>query len=466
METIFGWFKTRPLRLIGGLLVFLSTGLLLFLVVLDLVVGLANPYLGIVTYMLLPGLLVLGIVLVPVDAWLQRRRERRGEPAYPVIDLCNPRQRRIAEFFAGSSVVILVVMTVVTYKSVEYMDKTTFCGRICHKVMNPEYTAYKRSPHASVVCTQCHIGPGAPWFVRAKLSGIPQVYHYTLGDYPRPVPTPVRALRPSRDTCENCHWPKTFYGSTLRTSITYQQDKANTRVLTSQLMHVGSGGVPGSGIHSHIINNIEYLPAVEKRTEIAWVRIKRPDGSSQEFVNPMYSDKLTRIRKKERTRVMDCIDCHNRAAHDFAPFEKLLDDDITTQKVVESLPFIKKQALDAVGDVSKAPTEAQYAKVIAKIRGITSYYGREYPDIYKARRSDIDRSVRAIETVYRSSVFPHMKIGPDTYPNWRSHDGCFRCHGTMQATKPGGRLKEIPADCNLCHTQPTTGEPAKLFAGP
>lgn len=465
METILGWFKTRPLRFIGGLIVFFSTGLLLFLVLLDLIVGLPNPYLGIITYMLLPGFLVFGLVLVPIDAWLQRRRASRGEPAYPVIDLCNPNQRRIATFFAISSVVILVVMTVVSYKSLEYMDTTAFCGKLCHKVMIPEYTAYERSPHASVVCTQCHIGPGAPWFVRAKLSGIPQIWHYTMRDYPRPIPTPVRALRPSRDTCENCHSPKAFYGSTLNTKITYEQDQPNTRVATSQLMHVGSGGVPGSGIHSHMVNTIEYLPAVENRTEIAWVRIKRHDGSTQEFVNPMYGSKLAGLRKKEQVRTMDCIDCHNRAAHDFVPFEKLLDDGITRQEIDASLPFIKKQAMDAVGDASKAPTMAEQATVLAKIRGISSFYERTYPDIYKARRSDIEKSVKVISTTYRSAVFPHMKIGPDTYPSWRSHDGCFRCHGTLQAASPKGRDKDIPAGCDLCHTEPTTDkEPAKAPA--
>jgi len=459
LDTIYSWFRTRPLRLFGGLIVFFSTGLLLFLVLLDLIVGLSNPYLGVITYMLLPGVLAFGLLLVPVDAWLQRRRAAKGQPAYPVIDLCNPRQRRIATFFAGSSVMILVVMTVVTYKSVEYMDTTTFCGKLCHKVMIPEYTAYKRSPHASVVCTQCHIGPGAPWFVRAKLSGIPQVYHYTLGDYPRPIPTPVKALRPSRDTCENCHDPKAFYGSTLRTAISYQQDQANTRVVTSQLMHVGSGGVPGSGIHSHMVNNIEYLPAVDNRTEIAWLRIKRHDGSTQEFVNPMYDKKLASIRKKEQVRVMDCIDCHNRAAHDFVGFEKLIDDDITRRQIDGSLPFIKKQAMDAVGDVSKAPTQVEQSKVLARIDEIAGYYQRSFPDVYKTRRTEIDHSVQAIRTAYTSSAFPHMKIGPDTYPNWRTHDGCFRCHGTLQAARPGGRDADIPSGCNLCHTEPKTGEP-------
>ena len=38
--------------------------------------------------------------------------------------------------------------------------------------MQPEYTAYKDSPHSKVDCVKCHIGPGASWFVQSKLSGV------------------------------------------------------------------------------------------------------------------------------------------------------------------------------------------------------------------------------------------------------------------------------------------------------
>jgi hypothetical protein len=463
LDTIISWFKQRPLRMLGGLIVFFSTGLLIFLVLLDIVAGLKNPYIGIIAYMMLPGLLVFGLILVPIDLWIQRRRKAHGLPEYPVIDMCDIHQRRIVTFFSVTTVMILMVMTVVTYKSVEFMDTKTFCGKVCHKVMIPEYTAYLHSPHASVDCIQCHIGPGAPWFVRAKLSGLPQVWHYMRKDYPRPLGTPVKALRPSRDTCENCHWPQAFYGSRLRTTITYQTDQNNTRQVNSMILRVGSGGVTGSGIHSHIIGHIDYLPGVENRSEMAWIRLKRADGSVQEFVNPTYKDKLDDLRKKEAVRFMDCIDCHNRAAHEFEPFEKLLDEGITRQRVDSSIPFIKKQAMDAAGDLEKVPTESEQAQAVTRIENIKSYYQKEYPDIYKTRQQDIQQSVEAIRDIYLKTYFPHMKVGSDTYPNWRTHAGCFRCHGVMVAATPGGRDAAVSADCNLCHSDQTTGDPVSLL---
>jgi nitrate/TMAO reductase-like tetraheme cytochrome c subunit len=458
------WFRMRPLRMLGGFLVFLSLALLAFLVLLDIVAGLSNPYLGIITYMVLPAVLVLGLLLVPIDSWLQRRREARGEAEYPVIDLCNPFQRRIVGFFTVASVVVLIVMTVVTYKAVEFMDTTTFCGKVCHKVMIPEYTAYSRSPHASVACIECHIGSGASWFVRSKLTGLPQVYHVTRGDYDRPLQTPVKALRPSRDTCEHCHWPKAFYGSTLRTIITYKQDEHNTLDMSTQLMHVGSGSVPGSGIHSHMIATINYLPAKADHREIAWVRIKRPDGSIEEFVNPTYSADVGKLRKQFDQREMDCIDCHNRAAHDFVSFETLLDDDLTRRTVDPSIPFIKKQAMAAVGDMESVPTQADQARTVAKINEIRKYYETQMPDIYKTRSRAIAYSVGNVRQAYLDSAFPHMRVGAKTYPNWRTHEGCFRCHGTLVAASPKGRDQMIPAGCNLCHNGepkpvPPSGEP-------
>ena len=60
--------------------------------------------------------------------------------------------------------------------------------------MHPEFTAYQASPHARVACVECHVGSGASWYVKSKLSGARQVYYTALGTYPRPIPTPVHNL--------------------------------------------------------------------------------------------------------------------------------------------------------------------------------------------------------------------------------------------------------------------------------
>src|SRR4026207_2284247 len=53
----------------------------LFLVVLlgDLLVLHTNPYLGIVVFRLLPALFVLGLLLIPLGAWVEWRRRAAGK---------------------------------------------------------------------------------------------------------------------------------------------------------------------------------------------------------------------------------------------------------------------------------------------------------------------------------------------------------------------------------------------------
>ncbi|MDO8684247.1 MAG: hypothetical protein Q7N50_12275 [Armatimonadota bacterium] len=458
MREILHFFIQRFLRLIGGLMVFTSISLLVFMLLVDLIAGITNPYLGIITYMILPTILGIGLILVPLDSFLRRRRIAAGRPDEPfclTINFCEPRQRNLAYFFGIASMFILVIATIATYKAIEFMDTITFCGLTCHRIMRPEHAAFVRSPHAGGSCVECHIGPGAPWFVKAKLTGIPQVIHYTLRSYERPVPTPVAALRPSRDTCENCHWPEQFYGNSLRTDISYLPDRNNTIRRRTMIMKVGSGAEKGANIHSHIVQKIWYLPANSKRTDIAWVRVKRVDGTTAEYVNPEHRDELAVIKKKLETRFMDCIDCHNRAAHRFDSFERMVDSAMTQGELDRTIPYLKREAIAVVPKLDRAPTDAEYAKALRKLSEIPSAYQKKYPEVYQARGKDIAKAAGTLRKLYQDSEFPHMRISDATYPNWATHEGCFRCHGVL--VKQSGAAKEtVGRDCLLCHTVPET----------
>ncbi len=95
--------------------------------------------------------------------------------------------------------------------------------------MEPEHTAYQNSPHARVKCVDCHVGSGAGWYVRSKLSGAYQVYAVLANVYPRPIPTPIKNLRPARETCEQCHWPSHFSGQKEVINTYFKSDEQNTR---------------------------------------------------------------------------------------------------------------------------------------------------------------------------------------------------------------------------------------------
>jgi nitrate/TMAO reductase-like tetraheme cytochrome c subunit len=87
------------------------------------------------------------------------------------IDFSRPRDRRIPGIFIADSICFLLISTVGSYKTYQFTESVQFCGQTCHTVMKPELTTYLHGPHARVACAECHIGPGASWFVRSKLSG-------------------------------------------------------------------------------------------------------------------------------------------------------------------------------------------------------------------------------------------------------------------------------------------------------
>ena len=200
-----------------------------------------HPYAGIVFFLILPGIFVTGLALMPLGALLRRRKLRAlGQlpEAYPRIDLGNPLLRRAIALVAGATFLNVGILGTASYRGVVYMDSVSFCGLTCHSVMAPEYTAYQNSPHSRVECVNCHIGPGAPWFVRSKLSGVRQVFAVTFHTYSRPIPSPVKHLRPARETCEQCHWPARFSGDNFLV-----RDRKSTRLNSS---HIQKSRMPSS----------------------------------------------------------------------------------------------------------------------------------------------------------------------------------------------------------------------------
>ncbi len=240
----FVYLSNNLLSLLGLVTVTTAVVFWLFLLPSTLRHEVDNPYIGILTFMLLPGAFFAGLALIPVGILWSRRRQRRAGalPAVlPPLDFHNVKLRRLVVLLCLATVANIIIASQLTYGAVEYMDGVTFCGRTCHTVMEPEYAAYQESPHSRVECVKCHIGPGASWFVKSKLSGVWQVFAVTFNTYDRPIPTPVHNLRPARETCEVCHWPQKFGEDRLRIIRKYAEDEANTVTRTVLLMRIGGG---------------------------------------------------------------------------------------------------------------------------------------------------------------------------------------------------------------------------------
>jgi len=332
----------------------------------------------------------------------------------------------------------------------EFTDSTAFCGRLCHQVMYPEYTTYQASPHSRVRCTECHVGPGANYLVKSKLSGIPLIITTITGTYDRPIPTPVKNLRPARETCEQCHRPERFAGDLVRVHTSYSTDEMNTEKVDTRVLRVGGGEAEvARDIHWHIVAKVWYLATDDKRQEIGWVGVEKSSGELTEYLDPQRAADITPERIKNEKRLMDCMDCHNRATHIFRSPNELIDMALAQGKIDKSLPFIKWLGLNALD-----PPNPSLAQAITKIEAIKEFYRTAYPQIYEEKEQAIDEAIKELKEITRLTTFPDMNVDWKTYIDNIAHQespGCFRCHGKLVATTGDQNGKVINAGCNLCH---------------
>lgn len=407
-----------------------------------------GPYLGILTFLVLPMLAIVGLIMIPVGNLMWRRKVRKtpeGQdmPALPVFDLNSPHTRKWTLIFIAITAVNVVILSGATYKGIHHMETTEFCGLACHSVMHPEHTAHALGPHSRVTCAGCHIGPGADWFVKSKLDGAWQLISVNLGLYPKPIPTPLHNLRPARDTCEQCHWPDKFVGDRLRVLKRFEEDEANTELTTALLMKVGGVGLGHStGIHWHVDPNIHIrYRSDETREEVYEVEFTNADGELKHFADRRAPE------EGGVWRTMDCVDCHNRPAHNFQSPGNEVDRAIAAGLIDRSLPFVKREAMRVVQEQYPSHDEAR-AVMSEELR---NFYAENYPEVAGAQAAAIDAAATALGDIYASNVFPRMKIWWDTYPNHIGHTqsaGCERCHARSMRT---AEREQISNDCETCH---------------
>ena len=407
-----------------------------------------NPYIGILAFLGLPGPFFLGLILIPLGMWLKRRREfhhRIYPPDFPAPRWSNPELRKLVYFFLFTTCVNIVIASQLTYGAVNYMDSVTFCGKTCHNVMQPEFTAYQNSPHSHVECVKCHIGPGASWFVQSKLSGVGQVFAVTFNTYPRPIPTPVHNLRPARETCEACHWPQKYGEDRIRVISKFAEDDTNSRTDTVLLMKIG-GGNGGLGIHGTHLGpgvHIRYGHSDEARQTIPWVEY---DDNGKKTVYAAAEAKPDGAGLTMRE--MDCMDCHNRPSHTFDLPERALDRAMVAGQVSTALPFAKKKGLEILKANYRTRDEA--AQQIPP--AFENFYKQSYPAVWSAKQGEIAASGKAVLAIYDRNIFPAMNVTWGKYPLNIGHTdfpGCFRCHDGSHSAKDG---RSITQDCNACHT--------------
>jgi nitrate/TMAO reductase-like tetraheme cytochrome c subunit len=417
-----------------------------------------NPYLGIIFFLLLPAVFVIGLLLIPVGVWVRHKKLQKAGliPAeFPKIDLNDRIFRHGLDIVLVTTIVNLLVVSMASYRGAAYMDSPQFCGQSCH-VMHPEYTAYKISAHSHVACVDCHIGSGAEAYFSAKVNGTKQLIEVALHpisgmapkiipDYPTPIESPVRNLRPARVICEGCHTPARFIGEKLLVKSSFADDEANTETQTVVVLHLGGQDSLShlTGIHGVHLGHIEYVATDPTRTSIPWVQKRNSDGTETVFATGAAG---SGVPQGER-RVMDCIDCHNRAAHTFVTAEDALNRAMADNAVSPTLPWVHKKSLELLKGNYASEAEAR-VKIPAQLE---AFYRTEHPDVLATKAALVKTAGEQLTVLYSQNVFPFMKVTWGTHPNHIGHmnyPGCFRCHDGEHAAKDG---TSITQDCSACH---------------
>jgi nitrate/TMAO reductase-like tetraheme cytochrome c subunit len=471
MKRIFPSSFYNPVTFVGAAIAAVSFGLILFLIVLEAMTDNPKPYMGIIAFVLLPGIMIIGLAVLVLGALRERRRRMHGKPELrlPQIDLNIPRHRMAFIVFSFGAILLLLLSAFGSFKAYEHTDSDEFCGTTCHTVMDPEYTAYQGSPHARVGCVKCHIGPGAGWFVRSKLSGAYQVYATLFNKYPRPIPTPIQDLRPAQETCEQCHWPKHFFSEKKIVNTYYTSDEQNSKWTIDLLLKVGGGNIeagPTSGIHWHmnIANEVTYATTDSSRQIIPWVQTKSlVDGKVTTYKSTEVSLSDEEMQKAMRRR-MDCIDCHNRPTHIYHPPGRTVNHVMSLGWIDPELPNVKSISVKAL---EQSYTTKQAALDSIKLM-LEEYYKANYPGLFAAKGEKIARAVSELQKIYGRNYFPEMRVSWKKFNNNIGHmyyAGCFRCHDGKHVSEEG---KVLSRDCNVCHTilaQQTEKDKLRLSLG-
>lgn len=426
----------NPITLAGAGLTTASAVAFLTYYVLHTLDFLTHPYAGLLGFILIPALFVLGLLMIPFGIWRESRRRAKGKDhwQWPALDFGNERTRTVAGAVFALTLVNLAIIAVAGFGAAHYMESTSFCGQVCHEPMKPQFIALQTGAHARVPCVSCHVSPGASGAIKAKMNGTRQLYEVAVGHYPRPIRGEGR-VPAAIDTCVTCHRPGFTPRDTTKIIREYADDDANTETVTTLDMAT-------TKIHWHARPDvrIEFAVSAEDPNVVTYIRATQGSAAPVEYfaagVNAPPGVPL---------QPMDCRGCHSRPAHAFAATaERTVDNAIGAGLIDRTLPFVRRESVAAL----KAEYQTEDAALAAIEKRLADFYASTPAD-----KEHVARAVREVQRLYKSNVFPEMKITWGTYLPQNSHidaPGCFRCH-TDEIKSRTGRV--VSQDCELCHKQ-------------
>ena len=281
-----------------------------------------------------------------------------------------------------------------------------------------------------------HRHPACQSYFEAKVNGTKQLVEvafqsaYPHSPFHRPFRICVRHARSAKPATRR----PSLSAKSCWSSRALPTTSKNTETQTVVVLHLGGHDSLShlTGIHGVHLGHIEYIATDPTRTTIPWVQRRNADGSETAFG----SSTLKGAVPQGERRVMDCIDCHNRASHTFATAEDALNRAMADGAVSPSLPWVHKEGLallkaDYASQDEARAEDSRAAHAVLSQRAIRMCW---------RRRPTRQSSGRGIGQRLHQNVFPEMKVTWGTHPNHIGHmnyPGCFRCHDGDHMSKDG-----------------------------
>jgi hypothetical protein len=214
----------------------------------------------------------------------------------------------------------------------------------------------------------------------------------------------------------------------------YADDEANTETVTTFDMLT----TRIHNAHASPEVRVEYAVSTTDADTVTYVRAVR-GGAATEYFKPGVAAPPPTLR------TMDCLSCHSRPAHAFgATAERTVNDAMGSGALSRALPYLRRESVALL----KAGYESEAAGLAAIEQGLTKFYSGK-----NASSADVTRAIAETQRLFKSNVFPEMKITWGTHPVQIGHTdfpGCFRCHSD-ELKAPSGKL--VSQDCEICHKQ-------------
>lgn len=232
----------------------------------------------------------------------------------------------------------------------------------------------------------------------------------------------------------------------IKVSETFDTDKNNTRLTTAILLKVGDGRQV-EGIHWHVENTIIY--GKDADDQIVSIEVEKFDGETGTYRRDDGGEPV-------KFKKMDCVDCHNRVAHQIDDPSSITDKYLLEEKLDSSLPYLKREVVKLL-EQTKETDPAEWPELFA---GIVKFYQDKHPRVYKEQQEVIDELPGILAEMANQIIFPNMNVTWETYSDNLGHSGCFQCHNASfkldAESKDSGLPEQISTNCEICHSTPIT----------